>query len=190
MGVWAGSLLGVSAAFGQSYIIQTVAGTTRLKDGAPAASTPLRYPWGAAQDAGGNVYFADYLDNRILMVGADNNIHIVAGTGVAGFAGDGGPALKAKLDGPRALRLDGKGGLYFADYNNSRVRFINLTTGTITTVAGNNLMDNGSGDQRLKPAVSAGLDVPTSHRRGFGVRGQPLYRRTFSNNRIRKWCRL
>src|SRR5580704_14480683 len=135
--IYAAALLGASAAFGQSYTIQTVAGTTRLKDGASATSTPLRYPWGLAQDAAGNVYFADERDNRILMVGTDGNIHIVAGTGVAGFAGDGGAALNAEFDSPRGLGLDGKGGLYVADWGNERVRLINLTTGKVSTVAGN-----------------------------------------------------
>src|SRR5579884_3777526 len=89
--VCAAALLGASAVFGQSYIIQTVAGTTRLKNGAPATATPLRFAWGVAQDSAGNVYIADERDNRILMAGTDGNIHIIAGTGVAGFAGDGGP---------------------------------------------------------------------------------------------------
>ncbi len=179
LGLLAAALLGASAAFGQSYIIQTVAGTTRLRNGAPATSTPLRYPWGVAQDPSGDVYFADYLDNRILMVGADNNIHIVAGTGIAGFAGDGGQALKAELDGPQAIRLDGKGNLYVADYNNYRVRMINLTTGTIATVAGNG-NDKWSGDQG--PAASAGFepdDIALDS-------GGNLYIADALNNRIRE----
>src|SRR5579863_1417080 len=177
--VWAGALLGAAVAFGQSYIIQTVAGTSRLKEGAPVTSTPLRYPWGSAQDASGNVYIADYLDNRILMAGTDGNIHIVAGTGIAGFAGDGGPALKAEFDGPRGIVLDGKGGLYVADYNNSRVRFINLMKGTIATVAGNGDY-HWSGDGG--PAVAAGLD-PADIAVDSAAN---LYIADFLNNRIRK----
>src|ERR1035438_5618392 len=155
LGILAGVLLGAPAAFGQSYIIQTVAGTTRLKPGSPATSTPLRYPWGSVEDAAGNIYIADNLDNRILMVSTDGKIHILAGTGIAGFSGDGGPALNAELNGPQGIRLDGKGGLYVADYNNERVRFINLTTGTIATVAGNGNLQ-WSGDNG--PATSAGVD--------------------------------
>jgi hypothetical protein len=93
-------LLGTSAALGQSYIIQAVAGTTRLKPGAPATSTPLRYLWGSVEDDAGNIHIADDPDNRTLLVSTDGTIHILAGAGVAGFSGDGGLALNAKRDGP------------------------------------------------------------------------------------------
>ena len=179
LGILAWALLGVSAAFGQSYIIQTVAGTTRLKPGNPATSTPLRYPWGSVEDASGNIYIADNLDNRILMVSTDGKIHILAGTGIAGFSGDGGLALNAELDGPQGIRLDGKGGLYVTDYNNSRVRFINLTTGSIATVAGNGNY-HWSGDNG--PATSAGLDPYDIAVDSSGN----LYIADFFNNRIRK----
>ncbi len=177
--IYAAALLCASAAFGQSYTIQTVAGTTRLKDGASATSTPLRYPWGLAQDAAGNVYFADERDNRILMVGTDGNIHIVAGTGVAGFSGDGGPALNAEFDSPRGLGLDGKGGLYVADWSNERVRLINLTTGKVSTVAGTGAYQ-WSGDGG--PANAAGLDPVDLAVDSAGN----LYIADFLNNRIRK----
>ena len=177
--VYAAALLGAPAVLGQSYLIQTVAGTTRLKPGAPATSTPLRYPWGVAQDSAGNVYFADNLDNRILMAGTDGNIHIVGGTGVAGFSGDGASALSAEFDSPRGVALDGKGGLYVADWNNSRVRMINLITGKVTTVAGDgNYQWSGDGG----PAIAAGLDPADI---AVDVAGN-LYIADFLNNRIRK----
>ena len=177
--VWAGLLLGIPAALGQSYIIQTVAGTTRLKDGAPAANTPLRYPWGVAQDASGKVYIADERDNRILMIDTSGSIHAIAGTGLAGFSGDGGPASKAAFDSPRSLALDGKGGLYVTDYNNSRVRMINLTTGIINTVVGNGKYQY-SGDGG--PATMAGVDVTDIAVDSAGN----VYIADFYNNRIRK----
>src|ERR1700744_947896 len=96
--VCAVALLGALTAFGQSYNIQTVAGSTRLKPGAAAVSTPLRYPWGTVQDGAGNLYIADMLDDRILMVDPSGNLHIVAGKGTEGFSGDGGPALQAEFD--------------------------------------------------------------------------------------------
>lgn len=173
------ALLGAAAALGQSYNIQTVAGTTRLKNGAAATSTPLRYPWGVAEDAGGNIYIADFLDNRVLMVGTDGNIHTVAGTGFAGFSGDGGPALSAQFDGPRGLCLDGKGGLYVADYNNERVRLVNLTTGNVTTVAGSGSYQ-WSGN--AGPATQAGVDIGDIAVDSAGN----LYIADYYNSRIRK----
>ena len=176
---FAGALLGAPAVFGQSYLIHTVAGTTRLKDGAPATGTPLRYPWGAVEDAKGDVYIADGRDNRILMVATDGTIHIIAGTGLQGFGGDGGPALNAQFNGPRGLCLDGKGGLYVADYGNSRVRLISLSAGTIKTVAGNGNYQ-WSGDQG--PATLAGIDPDDIALDSAGN----LYIADFFNNRIRE----
>ncbi len=59
------------------------------------------------------------------------------GTGKKGFAGDGGPATRAELDQPFDVAFDSKGNLYFSDTNNHRVRKVDATTGTVTTVAGN-----------------------------------------------------
>src|SRR5580658_4450385 len=122
----------------QSYSITTVAGSSRLGDGSPATSVPLRYPYGTAQDASGNIYFADAQDNRVRRVDTKGIISTVAGTGVAGFSGDGGSATQAMFNNPEAVRLDAKAAnLYIADRNNYRVRVIVLATGAVTTVAGN-----------------------------------------------------
>src|SRR5205814_1857463 len=74
-----------------------------------------------------------------LALGADpapGTITAVAGTGEKGFAGDGGPATKAKLDQPFDVALDKSGNLYFSDTFNHRIRRVDAKTGTITTVAG------------------------------------------------------
>lgn len=141
--------------FSQSFTLSTVAGTTRFVPGALATSTPLRRPYGVAQDATGNIYIADDADNRVFRVGTDGKIVPVAGTGQAGFSGDTGAATDAQLDSPRAIRLDGKGDLFIADYNNNRVRKIVLATGIIATVAGNGKL-SGAGNNM--PALQAGLD--------------------------------
>ncbi|MBV8846930.1 MAG: hypothetical protein JO307_29325 [Bryobacterales bacterium] len=158
----------------------TVAGTTRLKPGNPATSTPLRLPYGVAQDAAGVVYIADQFDNRILRVAVDGSIQMVAGTGQAGFSGDNGPALAAGFNEPRAIRLDPKGAaLYVVDYNNNRVRKIDLAKGTVTTVAGNGDF-HSTGDHG--PATQAGMapdDV------AVGADGS-VYVAEFLNNVIRK----
>src|SRR5579885_3654231 len=148
-------LLIAQISFAQSYTTTTFAGSPRLLDGHPAKSVPLRYPYGAAQDSSGNVYFADSDDNRIRKVDPQGIISTIAGTGEAGFGGDGDQATKAKLKSPQGIKLDGKGNLYIADYNNNRVRKLVLATGVITTVAGNgNFHYSGDGGK----ATDAGLD--------------------------------
>lgn len=122
----------------QSYSISTVAGSSRLRDGSQAITTPIRYPFGVAEDGAGNIYFADSLDNRVRKVDTNGIISTVAGNGVAGFGGDGGPATQAMLNSPYGVKVDAKGAnLYIADYDNHRVRMVVLATGVITTVAGN-----------------------------------------------------
>src|ERR1035438_8181018 len=69
----------------QPDTMTTVAGSSRLGDGNAATSVPLRYPYGVAQDAAGNIYFADTADNRVRRVGTDGKISTIAGNGVAGF---------------------------------------------------------------------------------------------------------
>ena len=105
--------------------IATVAGTGIAGSGGdegPATLASLDTPGGIAVDDNGNLYISDTGNNAIRQVTPDGIIHIIAGTGVGGFAGDGGPALSAWLDTPGGILLDGSGDLYFADTNNNRVR--------------------------------------------------------------------
>lgn len=171
--------LTASLTLAQSYIMTTAAGTSRLLDGHAATSVPLRYPFGIAEDTGGNLYVADTDDNRIRRVDANGVITTLAGNGGAGFSGDNGPATAATLNAPQGLKLDGKGNLFFADYGNKRVRRIVLATGVITTVAGNgNYLYSGDGG----PATSAGMDPYD-----IAVDGSDnLYIADFANNRIRR----
>jgi trimeric autotransporter adhesin len=134
-----------------SYIIQTVAGTDDGGDGGQALSAALSQPEGIAVDHSGNVYFADAAVHRVLKIGADGSIQTIAGTGVAGFAGDGGLASAALLNQPYGLAFDAVGDLYIADLGNARVRKV-ATDGTIQTVAGGGAL----------PAMSAGLGGPAT----------------------------
>jgi uncharacterized protein (TIGR03437 family) len=166
-------------AVAQSYTMTTVAGSSRLGDGSPATSVPLRYPFGMAQDAAGNVYFSDNNDNRVRRVAPDGTISTIAGNGVPNFSGDGGQAPRATLNAPQGVRLDGKGNLFIADYNNNRVRKVVLATGIITTVAGNgNFQFSGDGGR----ATLAGVDPDDIALDNSGN----LYIADFFNNRIRK----
>lgn len=114
-------------------IITTVAGTGditipilgNLGDGGPATKATF-IPWDVKADATGNLYISDWLGHRIRKVDAATGIiTTIAGTGTAGFSGDGGAAVNAAINGPTGLTLDTQGNLYFADSLNHRVRKIN-----------------------------------------------------------------
>jgi sugar lactone lactonase YvrE len=103
-------------------------------DGGPARAGSVNQPQGVGTDAAGNVYIADTLDNAVLKVGLDGTITTIAGTGTAAFSGDGGPAVRAALNHPRAATVDPTGVVYIADTGNNRVRKIDAQ-GNISTVA-------------------------------------------------------
>jgi hypothetical protein len=125
-------------------------------DGGPAASAQLQLPHGVAFTASGELLIADALNQRIRLVTADGTITTAAGTGVAGFSGDGGPAAAAQIDSPRGLAALPEGGYLIADTGNQRVRLV-LPDGTITTVAGNGVR-GFAGDGG--PATEAELSNP------------------------------
>lgn len=104
-------------------------------DGGQAPQAQLREPSSLALDAGGNLYFADTLNQRIRKVDPAGVISTVAGCGKEGYAGDGGPAVDARLYNPRGVAVDGDGNLYIADTDNNVVRKVG-TDGTIHTIAG------------------------------------------------------
>jgi uncharacterized protein (TIGR03437 family) len=123
-------------------IISTIAGNGTpgyAGDGGPATSAEL-FPTGSvmglAVDSAGNVYISDGYNNAVRKVDTNGIISTVAGTGTAGFSGDGGPATKAQLDFPAGIALDAAGNLYIADTSNNRVRKV-APSGMITTFAGN-----------------------------------------------------
>jgi trimeric autotransporter adhesin len=133
-------------------------------DGGPATSAEIYLPKGLAVDISGNLYIADG-NSYIRKVNTSGIISSIAGTGVRGYSGDGGPATAAELDEPQGVTIDGSGNIYIADYTNDRIRMIS-TNGIITTIAGNGFGaspvagDGGySGDGG--PATSAELYNPT-----------------------------
>ena len=126
----------------QTLVITTVAGTGELglyHEGGLATESALNFPGGIALDAQDNLYITDNFSNAIRRVDARTNIiTTVAGTGVAGFSGDGGLAKDATLNFPTGADFDSKGNLFFTDTRNNLVRVI-TTDGKIYTVAGNGL---------------------------------------------------
>ena len=138
-------------------VITTVAGngmTGFSGDNGPATSAELNEPQGIAADSAGNLYIADWQNNRIRMV-SNGVITTVAGNGTRGFSGDGGPAISAQLAYPQSVAVDSAGNLYIADTSNSRIR--KVSNGVIATVVGNGGF-GFSGDSG--PAVSAQLNGP------------------------------
>jgi hypothetical protein len=136
----------------------TVAGTGQLGDagdGDPAPEASLRTPMGLAFDGAGNLYIADFDSHRVRKVDPTGTISTIAGTGEAGFSGDGGPAGAAQLSRPYAVAVDGSGAVYVADMGNLRVRRVDAS-GTITTVAGNGT-SGYAGDGGPATAASLGL---------------------------------
>lgn len=98
-------------------------------------------------DGDGNLIIAESANNAVRRVNlATGVITTIAGNGGAGFAGDGGPAKYATLDGPTSVAIDNKGNLYISDQSNDRIRRIDAGTGTITTFAGGGAPESGIGD--------------------------------------------
>jgi sugar lactone lactonase YvrE len=120
-------------------VISTVAGTGvagSLGDGGPATAAQLNEPEGLALDAAGNVYVAEYAGHRVRKFALGGAIQTIAGTGVAGFSGDGGAGTAAALNRPIGLLVNPSGDVFIADYSNNRVRKLSAA-GTMSTVAGN-----------------------------------------------------
>ncbi|MDR3744580.1 MAG: Ig-like domain repeat protein [Acidobacteriaceae bacterium] len=142
-------------------ILTTVAGNGvqgLTGDGGAATAAELDSPAGLALDSAGDLFIADSHNQRIReVVESTGVIRTIAGSGAAGFSGDGGSATSAQLDLPTALALDSAGNLFIADTRNHRIRRIAAVTGVITTVAGNGI-ESFSGDGGL--ATAAAIDSP------------------------------
>jgi uncharacterized protein (TIGR03437 family) len=164
-------------------MIATVAGngnSTFSGDGGQAVSASFSDVTGAALDAAGNLYLADASNRRVRRVTPAGIVTTIAGTGIQGNSGDGGPGISANLNRPFAVALDAAGNLYICDSSNHDIRRLNLASGIITTYAGNGL-PAFSGDGGL--AVSASLQFP------LGVvmdKSGNLYIADAGNNCIRK----
>ncbi len=147
-------------------------------DNGPAIAAGLGYPAGLALDTKGNLFFSDSLDHVIRKIDRNGIITTVAGSGVQGFGGDGGPALQAQFSGPYGIDFDTAGNLIIADTFNNRIRAVS-PGGTVNTIAGG-VTAGFQGDKG--PALQAQLDQPA----GLRVYKGAIYFADVGNNRIRR----
>ncbi|MEO6326201.1 MAG: hypothetical protein ABIT01_13600, partial [Thermoanaerobaculia bacterium] len=155
----------------QNHVIRRVDGTGRIStiagigapgssgDGGLAVDAALNLPYGIAIDTSRNLYVAEFFGHRIRRISLDTGmIETVAGTGVKGSSGDQGPATSAALNSPASVSAEAQGNLLIADQQNHRIRRVDGSSHTITTIAGTGA-PGFSGDGAL--ATSATLLSPT-----------------------------
>ncbi len=150
--------------------INTIAGNGNTSEatvvnGVAPTGVDLYYPWGVYEDPSGNIYVADQSNNMVReLVQSSDVVNTFAGTGTAGFTGDGGLATAAELNDPDGVARDSSGNIYIADYYNCVIRMVN-PAGDISTFAGIDTSAPStscgySGDGG--PATSAQLNSPNS----------------------------
>lgn len=144
-------------------------------DGGKATKANLTAPWQLSVDSAENLYIADGPENRIRKVNSTDSISTIAGTGTAGFSGDGGAPKNAALDSPHGIAVDASGNLYIADSGNQRIRTV--VKNVIKSIAGGGLGGDGSA------ATSAILGA--DHAVAVDSLGN-LYIADTANNRIRE----
>ncbi len=168
-------------------MVSTVAGTGAYGDGGsdiPATSAALASPTAVAVGPSGlNLFIADTFNNEVRAVNLTTGIiTTIAGTGTAGFAGDGGPATSAELYDPSGVAVASNGNVFISDSDNEVVREVTASTGIITTIAGTPQTSGYSGDGGA--ATSAELATP--YGLALNGAGTLLYIADRDNNAIRE----
>jgi len=143
-------------------------------DGGPAKAAQLYNPSQLAIDKSGSLYIADTYNHRIRKITLAGIITTVAGTGVAGFNGDGGTATAAQLNNPTSVAVDGAGNMYIGDGFNRRIRQVSANTGTIRTIAGNGAAGCGTSNSSLDFPLAMAVNATGDH----------IYIADFASNRV------
>lgn len=135
--------------------IRTIAGVG-YRTGIPAIDADVGWPMGVVRRPDGDLVVVDYHAHRLWRIDQEGILHVFAGDGVPGNAGDGGPASEARFYWPHDLTQDKYGNLYLSDLGNQVIRRIDYATGIVTRVAGSgNVGRDGDGG----PALEAELDT-------------------------------
>jgi uncharacterized protein (TIGR03437 family) len=170
-----------TTAFAQNFVITTVAGAEFGfgGDGKPALQAQLSQIYDAITDPQGNILVADRSNHQIVRIAPNGILTVVAGNGIDGYSGDGGPATRASLSFPSALAFDGAGNLLIADNGNYCIRRLS-PDGVIRTIAGIGVKGYAGDDG---PAIAASIDDV----RGLAVdRAGNIYFTENSVHRIRR----
>ncbi len=171
----------VSCVQAQQCQLQTIAGNSIYFAGENSAASQAIFGQiaGLVFDRAGNLYVADTSNSRVRKVSPDGIIRTIAGTGVYGYSGDGGPASQAQLKVPRGLALDAKGNLYISDPLDHRIRKVDAN-GIITTYAGTGKPGfQGDGKAAVASQLQSPYDLVTD------TNGN-LFITDYQNSRIRK----
>lgn len=175
-------ILLVSAKLPAQTMIKTVAGngTKAISPITSPLESSVGSPFGVEIAADGSLYICEVANHRILRLDlSTNHLAVVAGTGEQGYSGDGGIALKARLNQPYEIRFASNGDIYFVEMKNHIVRKISVATGIISTVAGTGKKgDSGDGG----PATEARLNNPHS----IALNDRSLFIADIGNHRIRR----
>jgi len=150
---------------GVSVTVTQPAAATASQAPIMGVNAAIDFPNAVVTDASGDLYFStdsnpggNFDVSGVFKIDRSGVLTVVAGNSVAGYSGDGGPAVYAQLNYPQGLALDAAGSLYIADYGNNRIRRVS-TAGSITTIAGNGVgWYSGDGG----PAISAEVEAPVA----------------------------
>lgn len=178
LGIVACCFASIASARAEKLVL--VAGGGNGGDGDPAREAKLQAPFGVDFDRAGNLYFVEFTGHRVRKIDRKGIVSTVAGTAEKGYAGDGGPALKAQFNSMHSLAVTPQGDIYVADTWNNRVREIDGRTGVIRTIA-------GTGEKGFR-----GDGGPATKARFGGIycialdaKGEKLYLADLDNRRIR-----
>ena len=169
---------------GDRWQVQVVAGTGEKGysgDGGLAVAAQLNNPYGVVRGPGSALFVCDIDNHVIRRIDSAGVITTVAGSGQKGYAGDGGSAIRARLNQPYEIRFDGAGNMFFVEMPNHLVRRVDSITGRISTIAGTGVAGFGGDGQA---AVRALLNRP--HSVQLSPDGTGLFICDIGNHRLRR----